>query len=170
MANRILATLIAILALTAAAPIVLAASHASAGLQKIESLAGDWEGKDGDGNPVKTSFKLIAGDTAVMETLHMSGMEEMVTLYSDDGDGIALLHYCPTNNQPRMRAVPAAGEIKQLDFGFQGAGNLPDVATGHEHRLIMEFQNKEQFTERWTWRKGGKDLEMTYQFTRRPAN
>jgi|SRR5215472_584853 len=170
MTNRLLgyASLIALLSMTG--PIALAATHASPGLQKIQALAGDWEGKDGDGNPVKTSFRPIAGDTAVMETLRMSGMEEMVTLYSDDGDGIALLHYCPTNNQPRMRAVPGTGEIKELDFNFQGAGNLPDPAIGHEHRLLMQFQDESHITERWTWRKNGKDVESVYQFTRKSAN
>lgn len=52
---------------------------------------------------MKSSFKTIASSTAVMETLAMSGMDEMVTLYSINGDTIALVHYCPTNNQPRMR-------------------------------------------------------------------
>ena len=128
MAKRILRLLTAIIALSIAVPKERAATKASPGLHKLQSLVGNWEGKDGDGNAVKTSFKLIAGGTAVMETLNMSGMEEMVTLYSDDGDGIALLHYCPSNNQPRMRAVPPLGEIKELDFSFQGAGNMPDLA------------------------------------------
>lgn len=118
MTKTILPTSVVILAV-GFAPLARCASHASTGMQKIQALAGNWEGKDGDGNPVKTSFRLIAGETAVMETLRMSGMEEMVTLYSDDGDGIALLHYCPTNNQPRMRAVPAAGGIEELDLPFK---------------------------------------------------
>jgi hypothetical protein len=47
------------------------------------------------------------------------GMEEMVTLYSIDGDGIALVHYCPTNNQPRMRVVPPSNNIRELSFDYQ---------------------------------------------------
>jgi hypothetical protein len=46
-------------------------------------------------------------------------MEEMVTLYSIDGDGIALVHYCPTNNQPRMRVVPPSNNIRELSFDYQ---------------------------------------------------
>src|SRR6266568_7155107 len=104
------------------APAFPAASHATAGFRKLQSLVGDWEGKDERGKPVKTNFRLIAGQTAVLETLAMSGIDEMVTIYSQDGDGIALLHNCPTNNQPRMRAVPPPGEVKELVFAFEGAG------------------------------------------------
>jgi len=145
----------------------VAAGPATAAFQKLQALAGDWEGTDEQEHPVRANFKLIAGGTAVMETLNMSGMEEMVTLYSVDGDGIALLHYCPTNNQPHMRAIPPSGNIQELVFEFQGAGNLPDLATGHEHKLAMQFQDNDHLTERWTWRKNGKDTEIVYRFTRK---
>ena len=143
-----------------------AANRPSAAIQKLESLAGDWQGKDDRGKSVKTSFKLIAGETAVLETLAMPGMEEMVTIYSQDGDGIALLHYCPTNNQPRMRATPPPGELKELVFEFEGAGNLASSDEGHEHKLVIEFQDKDHITEHWTWRSNGKDTETVYRFTR----
>lgn len=146
-----------------------ATNNAAAAFQKMQSLVGDWQGTDDKGESVKTSFRLIAGNTAVMETLHMPGMEEMVTLYSVDGNSIVLLHYCPTNNQPRMRALPAPGEIKQLVFSYQGAGNLPSIAVGHEHKLVIIFTDKDHITETWTWRKNGKDTPFVYHFTRTSA-
>jgi len=142
-------------------------SKPGAGIQKLQSLAGDWTGKDERGAVVKTSIKSIAGETAVMETLVMPGMEEMVTIYSQDGDGIALLHYCPTNNQPRMRAVLGPGDVKELVFAFEGAGNLDSPDEGHEHKLVIQFQDKDHMTERWTWRSNGKDSEMVYRFERK---
>jgi hypothetical protein len=134
---------------------------------KLQSLTGDWEGTDDEGNAAKTNFKLVAGNTAVMETLAAHGMEEMVTLYSVDGNGISLLHYCPTNNQPHMRAVPGGDDPKELVFSFQGATNLPDVAIGHQHKMVMQFQDKDHITERWTWRKAGRDSETVYKFVRK---
>jgi hypothetical protein len=74
---------------------------------------------------------VVADGTTVLETLKHGDMEEMLSLYSVDGDSVALPHYCPTNNQPRMRATPAAGKVQQLVFEFQGAGNLPDSDIGH---------------------------------------
>jgi len=144
-----------------------AKGQTSTGFQKLRSLTGDWEGKDDHGNPVKTTFKPIAGETAVMETLAMSGMDEMVTIYSQDGDGIALVHYCPTNNQPPMRAIPPPGEVKELVFLFEGAGNLPNLATGHEFKLVIRFQDKDHVTEYWTWRQNGNQTETVYHFARK---
>jgi hypothetical protein len=166
MRGRCLPVLSSVVVLAFCASTALAAGSATAAFQKLRGLGGEWEGTDEQGNKVKTSFKLIAGETAVMETLDASGMDEMVTLYSVDGDGIALLHYCPTNNQPRMRAIPPAGEIRQLVFEFQGVGNLPNLSIGHEHKLVMEFPDKDHLIEHWTWRRNGKDTEMVYHFAR----
>lgn len=146
----------------ASSPTVVTAAFA-----KLQSLAGDWEGKDGDGNAVRTSFKRVVSNTAVLETLSMSDAEEMLTLYSIDTDGIVLVHYCPMNNQPRMRAIPQDGEIKELVFLFQSAANLPDPAVGHEQKLIIQFADKDHITELWTWRMNGKDTRMVYRFVRR---
>jgi hypothetical protein len=148
----------------ASSPTVIAA------FARLQALTGDWEGKDNDGNSAKTSFKPVASNTTILETLSMSGMDEMLTLYSLDTDGIALVHYCPTNNQPRMRAIPQENAPKELTFQFQGATNLPDLAIGHEHQLIILFEDKDHITEQWTWRKNGKDTKMTYRFVRKSAN
>jgi hypothetical protein len=146
-----------------------AASKATAAFHKLESLAGNWEGKDAGGNAVKSKFQLIAGNTAVMEILDMPGMDQMDTFYSIDGDTIALIHYCPTGNQPRMRAHPAPGEVKMLTFAFEGAGNLPNLAVGHEQHLVIEFVGPNHIIERWTWRKNGKDTLMVYDLTRKQS-
>jgi hypothetical protein len=142
------------------------ANHATEVFQKLQSLKGDWQGKDEQGNVVKSNFKLMISNTVVMETLDASGMEEMLTLYSVDGNGISLLHYCPTNNQPHMRAIPSSGNVNQLNFSFLDAGNLSSIAVGHEHQMIMEFEDKDHITERWTWQSNGKDTEMIYHLVR----
>ena len=140
--------------------------YATGTFHRLQALAGDWEGKDDAGNTVRTKFQVVAGNTAVMETLTMSGMEQMLTLYAVDRDGIALVHYCPTNNQPRMRAIPSSAAIRELVFSFQGATNLPDPSIGHEQKLVLQFTGPDQIVEHWTWRKNGKDAEMIYNFTR----
>jgi len=135
--------------------------------KKLASLEGDWVGKDEKGEEVKSNFRSAISNTVVMETLNASGMEEMLTLYSVDGNGISLLHYCPTNNQPHMRAVPSSEDVKQLTFSFLSAGNLPSIAVGHEHKMVLDFEDKDHITERCTWRKNGKDTDMVYHFARK---
>ena len=88
--------LVAVVAFALAQTLV-AAPHSAAVFKRLQSLAGDWEGKDEHGMPVKTIFKVVISDTALMETISPSGMEEMMTVYSVDRDGISLVHYCPTN-------------------------------------------------------------------------
>jgi hypothetical protein len=156
--------LFALLAFVAAS--LIAATHSAAAFKKLQSLAGDWEGKDEHGMLVKTSFQVLASRTAVMETLSPSGMEEMITLYSMDDDGIALVHYCPTNNQPRMRVVPQSDDVKELSFDFQGAGNLKSPSTGHQHHLVLKFDDENHITETWTWRQDGKDMPMVFHLAR----
>ena len=146
---------------------VLAAPHSIAAFKKLQALAGEWVGTDDKHQPVKTNFNSIVSNTAVMETLSPSGMEEMVTVYSLDGDGIALVHFCPTNNQPRMRAVPGTDEVKELAFDFQGAGNLPSPNAGHQHHLVIRFEDEDHITEIWTWRHDGMDMPMVFHLTRK---
>ena len=144
-----------------------AATPSEAAFKKLQSLAGAWEGKDDHGMPAKTSFEVLASGTAVLERLDASGMEEMVTLYSVDRDGIALVHYCPTNNQPRMRVVPASDDVKELSFDYQGAGNLKSAEDGHQHHLVIRFEDADHLTETWTWRSGNKDTPMVFHFSRK---
>jgi hypothetical protein len=166
MIRNVARTLLVYAAILAPLSIAQTPNNASSAFHKLQALAGDWEGKDDSGDTVKTKFQVVAGNTAVLETLTMTGMEEMLTLYTVDGDGIALVHYCPTNNQPRMRGVPGSGDVKELVFAFQGVTNLPDISIGHEQKLVLQFTSADQIVERWTWRKNGKDTEMIYTFTR----
>lgn len=169
MTRNIVSAVVALVAILVALSMAQTPNNAAGTFHELQALAGDWDGKDDAGNAVKTKFELVAGGTAVMETLAMSGMEQMLTLYTVDGDGIALVHYCPTNNQPRMRATPSAAAVKELVFSFQGATNLPDPSIGHEQKLVLQFTGGDQIVEHWTWRKNGKDTEMIYNFTRSQA-
>ena len=134
--------------------------------RQLQSLAGDWSGTDEHGQAVRSKFQSIVSNTAVMETLAPTHMEEMVTLYSVDRDAITLVHYCPTNNQPRMRAIPRPDRIGTLVFEFQEAGNLASLAEGHEHKLVIDFQDRDHIVEHWTWRRDGADSEMIFRLAR----
>lgn len=143
-----------------------ASSKAEPAFKKIQALAGNWQGADDHGMKLKTSFKVIAANTAVMETLVMSESEEMVTIYSLDGESISLIHYCPTNNQPHMQALPPSDPIRELTFEFKDARNLPSTAQGHEHKLVLGFEDADHISEAWTWQRDGRDTLMVYHFAR----
>ena len=140
---------------------------APAAFKKMMQLQGEWDGKDADGKPVHSSFKSMVSGTTLMETLAPSGMEEMLSLYSVDKDGIQLSHYCPTNNQPRMRAVLSSADPKELEFQFTGAGNLPDISTGHQDHLVIRFEDADHITEIWTWKQGNHEMPMEFHLARK---
>jgi hypothetical protein len=135
--------------------------------KKMMSLQGEWDGTDADGKNVHSSFKSVVSGTTLMETLSPSGMEEMLSLYTIDGDGIQLAHYCPTNNQPRMRAVPGSDDPKELDFQFTGASNLRDTSVGHQHRVVIRFEDANHISESWTWKQGDHEMPMLFHLARK---
>ena len=71
MLYRKLACLLLLGSLTASP--LLASPHSTAAFKKLLSLAGEWAGKDQHGMVAKTSFKAMAANTAVMETLADGG-------------------------------------------------------------------------------------------------
>lgn len=154
--------------LSAAAGYAQTRTAAELAFQRLQSLAGEWEGKDEHGMAARTVFQSSVSRTVVMETLSCSsGMPSMMTLYSLDGNGIALVHYCPTNNQPRMKAIPGGGALAELVFSFTGAGNLATPETGHEHKLVMRFEDNDHISETWTWHENGKDHDQVFHFSRK---
>ncbi len=149
------------------APPVFAGSdnNATATFGKLQSLEGQWEGKDQKGKPVRSYFSPIASNTAVMETLTTSG-DETVSVYSRAANSIILVHYSVQNNQPLLRAQPSPGPRQKMVFTFEEAENLPHPGAGHEYRLMIEFKDSEHIIEHWTWREDGKDTESVFHLER----
>ncbi len=137
------------------------------GFEKLKSLVGEWEGKNANGQTVRVSYRLVSGGSVLMETLQPAGEPEMVTLYHPDGDSLMVTHYCSANNQPRMRATPAGGEVKELNFEFVDATNLPDPSAGHMHHLALTFEDANHVTQIWTWQQAGQQKAEAFHFTRR---
>jgi hypothetical protein len=157
-----LSFLLALLAVAILAPSLSASSgnFATDAFRKLQSLEGNWEGSTPQGEPVKSYISPIASNSAVMESVTV-GRDEMVSLYSVDANSILLVHYSASNDQPRMRAVPASSSIQELVFSFE---NNPSAS--HEGKLVIEFQDSDHITERWTSRHDGKDTYMVFHLER----
>ena len=137
------------------------------GFDKLKTLVGEWEGQAEDGSSRAASYELISGGTALMETLKAESEAPMVTIYHLDDDRVALTHYCTGNNQPRMQTEPLAGDPKVLDFMFTGGTNLNSTDHAHISGLVVTFQDKNHFTQKWTWKETSKDHFTTVHFTRK---
>jgi hypothetical protein len=139
-------------------------------MDRLKSLAGEWSGKADHGDQkheATVSYKVTSGGTAVMETLGPGTEHEMVTVFHQDGDSIALTHYCMIGNQPRMKAEKN-DDSKKLSFKFTGAGNLKSDRDAHMHDLTIEFLADDHIKSTWTFYKDGKeDSKATFDMKRK---
>src|SRR6516165_10838641 len=109
------------------------------GLEKMKKLAGTWLTADQDGKPtdqVASIIKVTAGGSVVHETLFPGQPQEMVSIYTADGQDLILTHYCVLGNQPRMRANPKS-ESNQIVFHFVGGTNLDVAKDKHMHEATL---------------------------------
>jgi hypothetical protein len=148
---RIALPLFLLLTATAA----LAESDAQKSFDRLKSLVGTWEGKNSAGEPLKVSFRLTAGGSAIMSEIEGHG-EDMISMFHLDGDRLILTHYCAAGNQPRMVAS-ASPDGKTIAFEFLDATNLASPESGHMHRVVFSMPDNDHHTEEWVFRQGGKD-------------
>src|SRR5512135_2719867 len=128
MRKRIAPVLLAVLTALAAAAIAdehaMPKGESNAAFDRMKSLVGEWQGTMPDGKPVTVSYTLVSGGTTLMERLAPGTEMEMVTMYTADGDGVVMTHYCDMNNQPRMRAAKPAASAAAYTFEYVDATNL----------------------------------------------
>ncbi len=154
----------------AAAQTKPAAEHAmkaSKGFEQLKPLVGEWEAQTVQGKSAHAQYQLVSGGTALLERLQIGDEPEMVTVYTPDGDRLAVTHYCSSGNQPQMRTAAVAGEPKQFSFSFVRATNLASPNAGHMDHLTVTMQDHDHFTQEWTWKENGKTHTEVLHFTRK---
>ena len=132
------------------------ANKGSAGMEKMKSLEGVWEGKDAEGGPVHISYKSVSGGSSLMETMdHHDTKEAMVTMYHLDGDKLMMTHYCSMGNQPRMRMTNSSAT--SVAFSFIDGTNMASAKDPHMHKLVITWKDKDHIRHEWTMRSEGKN-------------
>lgn len=149
------------------AAITTAQTKPSPAFETLKTLVGQWEGKTESGNAVRASYKIVSGGSALLESLQPGDEPEMVTVYTADGDRLAVTHFCSANNQPQMRTAAVTGATRDFAFHFVNATNLPTQATGHMHALTVVLEDHDHFTQKWTWRENGHDKMEVFHFVRK---
>jgi hypothetical protein len=107
----------------------------------VAALEGRWQLESPEG-PAFIEFALTAGGSAVRETMFPGTPHEMVNMYTLDGNGLAMTHYCAAGNQPHMRADALEGgrlafrttgvsDLKAADEHYMGAMTLVLVDADH---------------------------------------
>ena len=121
-------------------------------LDPFKALAGDWVGQMEDSGQkidCTVNYKVTSNGTAVVETLGPGTPHEMVGIIHEDGEGLALTHYCAIGNQPRMKTDAKPGPHK-FAFKFTGASNLASDKDMHMHDVVFELVDKDTVRVVWT--------------------
>lgn len=142
-----------------------AQSDAQKALDRFKAMAGTWTGKGAQGQTSEVSYQLMAGGTSVMADIKM-GDEAMTSMFYVDGDRLLMTHFCPSNNQPRMKAT-FSPDGKTVTFDFVDATNLASPQAGHMHKVVYVFADSDHYSEDWTWKHEGKDAHFQFDMQRK---
>ena len=122
------------------------AKPASAEFERMKSLVGTWEGKTDMGQgpiDLRVRFRLLAGGSVLEERVFEGTPSEMITLYYDQGDKLALTHYCMLGNRPAM--FLKSSDAKTIKFDFDATCGIP-ATESHMHALTIRFDDADTVT------------------------
>jgi hypothetical protein len=133
----------------------------------IKNMPGMWEGKMPDGHPVRVSFRVTAGGSAVMSEILGEGSEDMISMIHLDGPNKLLItHYCGAGNQPRMQAS-ISPDGKTIVFNFLDITNLAKPDAGHMQKMVLTLVDENHHTEEWTYADHGKEMKEFFDLRRK---
>ena len=140
--------------------------------ESLKKLAGTWTGpgmSESDG-PSTLTYKVVAGGSAVMETIMPGTEHEMVTMYYMDGNDLVLTHYCMLGNQPHMKAQPSK-DPKVISFVCDGKGsNMKSEKDAHMHSATFTLVDNNHILTEWTMLEDGKETHRAkFDLTRKGA-
>ncbi|MFM9995628.1 MAG: YciI family protein [Phycisphaerales bacterium] len=137
------------------------ASGAKAAFERLKALAahgGEWKGKGSHGDQVMEEvtlrYTLTSGGSAVVEKNFPGTEHEMTTIYTLDGDALAMTHYCVLGNQPRMAARPAPN-AKVIRFECTGVGNCHSEDEPAMRSLDVTFDGPDRIRQEWGFFENG---------------
>src|SRR5215470_359064 len=169
-ASRILGIgVLAALLLATGAPGAFANEKTTGALafDQLKALVGEWEGTN-SGYPVKVTYTLVSGGTALMERIQPSNEAEMITMYTADGDKIVVTHYCSEGNQPSMKTETLKGIANKYSFSLVSVSGLKSPDAGHMTGLVLTLIDKDHLKQEWTYWNKGRTSTEGFEFSRKP--
>jgi hypothetical protein len=108
--------------------------------------------------PVTIVYETTAGGSTVLERLFPGTPHEMISVYTADGAGVAMTHYCALGNHPKM--ILKKADARALSFELVGSEGLRSEAEPHMHAMTVSFVDADHIRETWTSFAGGKPKEQ----------
>jgi hypothetical protein len=167
MRKRIVISTAAILALGAIAARVVSQPAPANAFDRLKTLVGEWDGTDHSGKHVEDTIRLVSNNTALEEIFQTDKDNQMVTMYTPDGNRLALTHYCSQGNQPHLETSAVTGGTNEFAFAFAGAANLASNDDMHMHGMTLKIEDNDHFSETWSLMANGKEQTETFHLTRK---
>ena len=143
-----------------------AAAKTPKSFDTLKALVGEWrEVKKEKASVIR--YDLVAGGTALMESINPGTDHSMISIYHPDGEKIVMTHYCAVGNQPRMRGD---GDAKSVTFTMVDITNLPDPKSGHMEGLTITFVDPDHLVHEWRWRAGDKTEVHRFEVERKKSS
>src|ERR1700722_454986 len=137
------------------------------GFDRMKTLVGTWSGEE-NGNSLTSTSRVFSNGTALEEIFQSGEAHQMVTLYSRDGDKLAMIHLCEIGNQPRMETGTLASNADTFDFSFTGGTNMTSENDLHMDHMTLHVIDSTHFDETWIARQNGKEVaHAPFHFTRK---
>jgi hypothetical protein len=135
----------------------------SAQFEELKGLAGTWTGthKMGEEDPTEATvtYQVTSNGSVVMETIFPGTPHEMVSIYHDQGDSVAMTHYCAFGNQPKFGLVSSTD--RELNFEFSADNTLDPTTAGHMHALKISLEGENEIEHNWVMFQDGKETFQT---------
>lgn len=104
---------------------------------ELKTLVGDWKSAAA-GSATTVNYKLIANDSALIETWTMSPTRQSMTVYTLDGNELIASHYCPQGNAPRLK-LTTTDKSGASNFILMDGANLQDPSGSHQHAFWIRI-------------------------------
>jgi hypothetical protein len=167
MRKMIVISAAAIVALGAIASRVGSQPAPANAFDRLKTLVGEWHGTDPTGKQVEDTIRLVSNNTALEETFQSDKDNQMVTMYTPEGNRLALTHYCSKGNQPHLQTPAVTASSNEFAFAFTGAANLASNDDMHMHGMTLKIEDNDHFSETWTLMAKGKGRTETFHLTRK---
>jgi hypothetical protein len=115
-------------------------------LETVTALEGRWVMRSPEGEAF-VEFAVTSGGHAVRETMFPGTEHEMINMYTLDGNGLAMTHYCAGGNQPHMRA--AALEDGKLAFETTGVSDLNKADEHYMGAMTLVIVDDDHIEQHW---------------------
>jgi len=139
-------------------------------LAPLKKLVGTWQGNmqmGGKTVPVTITYAATAGGSAIVEHLFPGTPHEMLSVYTVEGDGVAMTHYCSLGNHPKMTLKKS--DPHSLSFEATGGEGLHSPSEMHMHAMTVSWTDGDHIRETWTsFDQGRPKDEKVFDLTRKP--